>query len=141
VDTIAGEGVPKEPPVGVHSIENRWRVRVGAGGGNELAVVRIEIREFGIRWKLYKASEVAGIGGYVDFITLFRIVAVVVNPFNEDMTRALFIPGKITLILGKNMVLIVKHDSVFFYDSEEPLRTLNLTVFGCLGAVVASVRG
>jgi len=65
---------------------------VSACGGNEHPVARIESRKVGIIRELYKASEVVRIWGYVDFITLFGIVTVVVNPLDKDMTNALFIP-------------------------------------------------
>jgi len=60
--------------------------------GNEHPVVRIESHEVGISRELYKVSKVMRIWGYVDFITLFGIAPVVVNPLDENITNPLFIP-------------------------------------------------
>ena len=66
--------------------------RVGAGSRHKHSVAGIEAGKVGIIRELEEVSRLARISRYVNLVTPFRIVPVVVNPLDKDVANALFIP-------------------------------------------------
>ena len=137
---ISHEGLPTKPPVGIHCIKDRRMERMGASNSYEHPVAPIEVGKVGVVWKLDKISQPVRIGSYVDLVTPFRIVPVVVNPLDKNVAGALFVPGEMFLIFGKDMIVVVDHELVLVHHSQKALRTLTDTPMRSLWAHVATVR-